>query len=129
MFSETKKTNIAQFLFRWTARALSIATTGVLMLFLFGEKFEVSRVTGKQWVGLLFFPLGITVGLVIAWWKEGLGGAINVGSLAAFYLIYGLLLNEKLGQGWPFAVFAVPGVLFLISWMLSRNRARQLLHT
>ena len=99
------------------------------MLFLFGEKFEVSRVTTKQWVGLLFFPLGITVGLVIAWWKEGLGGAINVGSLAAFYLIYGLLLHEKLGQGWPFAVFAVPGVLFLISGMLSRSRARQLLHT
>lgn len=129
MFSDTKKTNTARFLFHWAARALSIATTGVLMLFLFGEKFEFSKITGKQWVGLLFFPLGITVGLVIAWWKEGLGGAINVGSLAAFYLIYGLLLNEKLGQVWPFAVFAIPGVLFLISWMLSRSHTRQLLHT
>ena len=38
MFSDTKKTNTAQFLIHWTARALSIATTGVLMLFLFGEK-------------------------------------------------------------------------------------------
>ena len=99
------------------------------MLFLFGEKFEVSKVTAQQWVGLLFFPLGITVGLIIAWWKEGLGGAINVGSSAAFYLIYEFLFNEKLGQGWPFAVFAVPGMLFLISWMLSRSRTHQLLHT
>ena len=98
---------------RWTARILSAICLIILLLFIFGESSDWSKVTGKQFVGLLFFPVGLVVGLIIAFWKEFLGGAIAVGSVAAFYVVYGLLLNASLMQGWWFIVFVIPGALFL----------------
>ena len=126
MFSDTKKTNIAQFLFRWTARGLSVLTTLVLLLFLFGEPFPAAKLSAREWTGLLFFPFGIMLGFAVAWWKEAVGAAITILSLAAFYLVYGLLLNGKVG--WLFIVFAVPGFLFLISAMLSRRHQTPAVH-
>ena len=119
MSSNSIKTNFAQYLFRWTARGLSVLTTLVLLLFLFGEPFPAAKLTAREWTGLLFFPFGIMLGFAVAWWKEAVGAAITILSLAAFYLVYGLLLNGKVG--WLFIVFAVPGFLFMISAMLSRR--------
>ncbi|HXI75332.1 MAG TPA: hypothetical protein VNG94_07070 [Pyrinomonadaceae bacterium] len=126
MFSDTKKTNIVQFLFHWTARGLSVLTTLVLLLFLFGEPFPAARLSAREWTGLLFFPFGILLGFAVAWWKEAVGATITILSLAAFYLVYGLLLNGKVG--WLFIVFAVPGFLFLISAMLSRRQQTSTVH-
>jgi hypothetical protein len=119
MSSNSIKTNFTQYLFRWTARGLSVLTTLVLLLFLFGEPFPAAKLSAREWTGLLFFPFGIMLGFGVAWWKEAVGAAITILSLVAFYLVYGLLLNGKVG--WLFIVFAVPGLLFLISAMLSRR--------
>jgi uncharacterized membrane protein len=120
--SARNNSGVALFLIRWSARLLSIASTVLLLMFLSGgEKFEVAKVTASQWLGLIFFPLGVIVGFVIAWWKEGLGGAITIASLLAFYLIYVLLLNGSLSRGVWFLVFAVPGLLFLLSFAISRS--------
>ena len=101
------------FLLRWTARILSVMSVAILLLFIFGEGSHWWNVTLNQMVGLLFFPVGLIVGLIVAWWKEFLGGAIAVGSVAAIYVVYGWLLNGSLAQGWWFLVFAIPGALFL----------------
>ena len=121
MPAQKDRGNVALFLFRWSARLLSIASTGVLLLFLFGEKFEPSKITGRQWLGLIFFPVGIVVGFVVAWWREGLGGAISIASLLVFYLIFVFLMGEGLAEGGWFLVFAVPGFLFLASYAISRS--------
>jgi hypothetical protein len=106
-------------LLRWTARILSLMSTAVLLLFLFGEKFEPSKITATEWLGLTFFPFGIVLGFAIAWWKEGLGGGITVGSLLGFYLIYGWVVRD-VNLGWWFVVFAFPGFIFLACYALSR---------
>ena len=121
MSAHTNNSGVALFLIRWSARLLSIASTVLLLMFLFGEKFEVSKVAASQWLGLIFFPLGVIVGFVVAWWKEGLGGAITIASLLTFYLIFVLLLKGSLSQGVWFLVFAAPGFLFLISFAISRS--------
>lgn len=122
MPAQNNNSGVALFLIRWSARLLSIASTILLLMFLsFGEKFEVSKVTVSQWLGFIFFPLGIIVGFVVAWWKEGLGGAITIASLLAFYLIFVLLLKGSLSQGLWFLAFAVPGFLFLVSFAISRS--------
>jgi hypothetical protein len=120
---------VAIFLFRWSARLLSLASTAMLLLFLFGEKFETSQVTGRQWLALLFFPVGIVVGFAVAWWKEGLGGAITVASLLIFYLIFVFLLRDNLARGGWFLVFALPGFLFLASYAISRARRLHEVHS
>ena len=122
MFTQNHSGRVAMVLFRWSARLLSIASTALLLLFVFGEKFEVSKVTGRQWLAFVFFPLGIVVGFAVAWWKEGLGGGITLVSLLIFYLIFVLLLGGNIARGAWFLVFALPGFLFLAAYAVTRAR-------
>lgn len=105
------------FVLRWIARILSITSVAVLTLFLFGEG-SFSSVTLKEGIGLVFFPFGLIIGLVLAWWKEFIGGAIAVGSILGFYVIYELLISGSWPKGPWFAVFAIPGALFLLYGIL-----------
>ena len=125
MFAQNDSGRVVTVLIRWSARLLSIASTAMLLLFVFGEKFEASKVTGRQWLALVFFPLGIVVGFAVAWWKEALGGGISVVSLLIFYLIFVLLLRGDLARGAWFLVFAIPGFLFLAADAFSRARRPQ----
>jgi len=117
----TAKAHEDRFLFilRWAARILGTISVAVLLLFLFGGSESFSSITLNQAVGLFFFPFGLMIGLVLGWWKEFLGGAIAVGSVVGFYFIYELLINSSWPRGWWFAVFAIPGVLFLLYGILT----------
>jgi len=120
MFS---RKSVVQESVRWTARVLSVFSTVVLMLFLFGERFPVEKITAPQWLGFLLFPVGVVIGFALAWWREGLGGSITVGSLLAFYVVFTTLMHEPLRDGGWFLVFALPGFLFLLSaFMRSSQR-------
>jgi hypothetical protein len=102
---------------RWAARVWSIATIGLVLLLLAGEPFNP---TPAEWLGLLFFPVGICAGMIVAWWREGLGGSITVGSLVVFYMIH-FATAGTLPRGWAWLVFAAPGFLFLLCWHRSRK--------
>lgn len=106
---------------RWVARVSSIAAIGLVILFLMGEPFNPSR---TEWLGLVLFPLGICAGMVVAWWKEGLGGSITVGSLAAFYAVH-FATAGRFPTGWAFLAFAAPGFLFLLSWLVWRRSVKK----
>jgi len=99
---------------RWIARGWSIASIGLILLFFIGEGFAPTRVTPKEWVGLAFFPIGVVLGMLVAWRKESWGGSITVISLLAFYGVYGYFLNGTFPKGWAFAILSVPGILFLM---------------
>jgi hypothetical protein len=108
------------------ARLTSIASITLLLMLFAGEGLHPSRITASEWVGLLFFPVGVVIGMVIAWWKEGVGSLVTVGSLLAFYVVYGYLMRNHLG-GWAFIVFALPGFLFLLHWLLRSAEERHAL--
>ena len=110
------KSESAQLVVRWSARILSIASTLVLLLFLFGEPFNVSRITPKEWAGLALFPFGVVVGFLLAWRKEILGGAITFVCVVTTRLLF----VRTFSHAWPFLVFAFPGSLFIISGLLAR---------
>lgn len=100
------------------------AFTFLLMLFA-GEGLHPSQISTNEWVGLLFFPIGIVIGMAIAWWKEGPGSMITVGSLLGFYVVWGYFMRNHIG-GWWFIVLASPGFMFLLHWLLrgfDRKRA------
>jgi hypothetical protein len=101
---------------RWTARVWSVASLALILAFIVGE--GVNPSSWAEGLGLLLFPLGISVGMVLAWWNEKLGGAITVTSLAAFYLLH-LLTAGVFPEGWGWLVVAAPGFLFLIAWSFS----------
>ena len=120
MFSTRNDWGVPLAVIELLARVGSIASITLLLMLFAGEGLHPSHVTARQWVGLFFFPIGIMIGMVIAWWKEGVGGAITLGSLLAFYLVYGYLMRYHIA-GWAFVVFASPGFLFLLHWLLGRK--------
>ena len=103
---------------RWTARAWALATVGVVLLLSVGEGLYPAGV--GEWIGLVLYPGGVCLGMIVAWWKEGLGGGITVGSLVAFYVLH-VATAGSLPKGWAWLVLAVPGFLFF--WCSKRSRA------
>ena len=108
----------------WVARVGSLVSIGLLLALFIGEGLHPAQVGPREWVGLFFFPVGVVVGMIVAWWKEGLGAAITVASLLAFYVVYGYLFRSHVG-GWAFVTFAAPGFLFLLHWLLLRSGEKQ----
>lgn len=106
---------------RWTARAWTVASIGLILGFIVGEGINPS--TPAESVGLLFFPVGICLGMVLAWWREGLGGSITVGSLLVFYTIHRVTAGT-FPKGWAWLLFSAPGFLFLLCWYWSRKGSR-----
>ena len=105
------------------ARVTSIASITLLVMLFQAEAFHPSDIAPEEWIGLVFFPTGVIVGMIVAWWKEGVGALIALGSLVTFYLVYGYLMSNHIG-GWAFVAFASPALLFLAHWLL-RNANRK----
>ncbi|MFQ6101027.1 MAG: hypothetical protein ACE5OS_07305 [Anaerolineae bacterium] len=110
---------------RWIARLWSIASIGFVLLMFIGsglqEGFNLAQFTFRDLVGLFFFPLGVCLGMILAWRWEGLGGGIAVGSLLAFYAAL-YIADGRFPRGPWFALVAAPGVFFLAHRLLSRGR-------
>lgn len=109
---------------RWIARVWSLLSLALLLAFLIGEGIggPGPTPTPAEWLGLLLFPLGVAVGLVLAWWREEVGGLTALVCLAAFYL-WGLVVRGVFPQGPYFALIAAPGLLFLLSGLLAGRDA------
>ena len=112
--------SIIELSFRWLARLTSIVTLGIVAMFLLAEPFKPWNVRPREWVGFVCFPIGVMLGLIIAWWREGLGAAISLCSLAMFYLVYGWLMGSHVNS-LAFLVFTSPAFLFLIARLISRS--------
>ncbi len=97
---------------RWLARLGSLVSVALLLLFLVGEELHPSQLALAEVVGLLFFPIGVMVGMLLGWRWETLGGAVTVLSLLAFYKVM-YAASGRFPEGIWFALFALPGLLFL----------------
>ncbi len=103
---------------RLVARLWSALSLLFLLAFFVGEWMPPQGI--RDGLALFFFPFGVAVGLVLAWRREGLGGAIAVGSLVAFYLtLYGF--DRRWPRGPYFLLIAAPGLLFMLLAYLERS--------
>lgn len=121
MIAARTERNVKMISLRWIARAGSLLSILLILMFFIGEGFHPNQVRPREWVGLMFFPAGVVGGMIISWWKEGVGAGITLASLLAFYVVYGLLMGSHVG-GWAFVVFASPGFFFLLYWLLSKSK-------
>ena len=119
MTTESNQLNWSLIGLEWIARTASVASITFLVMLFLGEAVNPSEISSQEWVGLIFFPIGVIAGMIIAWRKEAMGGFVTVASLLGFYLVYGYLLRNHIG-GWFFLAFAAPGFLFLLHWFLCR---------
>ena len=118
--------NLALTIVRWIARIWSYIVVAFIMLFVLGYLFESGSGAGTgsmsfgETIAFAFFPIGLTLGLIIAWWKEGLGGIIATGSIIGFHLTM-LVIGGKPDFVLFIELLAVPGPLFIICWLLSKK--------
>lgn len=116
MGTANKSTNTPHLVVRWVARILSIPVIVVFLLMFFGEGFDPAKVKPGEWLMLLFGPFGLVVGMILGWWKEGVGGVITLVSFFA-----AMLVGDYSGSGaGNMLICASPGFLFLLAWILSR---------
>lgn len=115
MYQSNITTNPTRNVIRWTARILSILFIGIYA-FMVSQGIRVSETTPREWLSLLFFPLGASLGMILAWWQEGLGGAITIVSV-----FVSVLVHDASSGGAYMLTCASPGFLFLLSWLLSMS--------
>ena len=115
-------------LIRWIARVMSVLVLIFLLAFLIGEGFmgddPLVMPTVQEWVSLLFFPIGLLIGLGVGWWHELWGGLIGVGAILLFYLI-DILFTGTPPSGFWFILLTVPAMLFLILGLINRTRSNK----
>jgi hypothetical protein len=110
---------------RWTARVLGVAFVGIVLLFFVGEGFNPLRLTAQEAIMMALFWTALA-GLLVGWRREGLGGALTVGSLAVFAVLE-WLKTGTVRQLVPFALIGLPGLLFLCcaAWSGGRGKGAQ----
>lgn len=84
MFDSRSDLGLPLALIELLARIGSVASITLLVLLFMGDAIRPSEISSNEWAGLVFFPIGVMIGMVIAWWKEGVGSVITVASLVGF---------------------------------------------
>jgi hypothetical protein len=108
------------FALRWIARIGSLLSAFCVVAAAIGGNGGMPTI--NEAVGLLLFPIGVLAGFAIAWWCEGLGGAVTIGSVIAFYVWHGGV-QGRMPSGPYFAILAAPGLLFLLGYLVDRSKS------
>jgi hypothetical protein len=99
---------------RWAGRL----TSALVLSFLVLSATEPARTPSTtQLVGLLFFPVILSVGLLLAWWREDIGALVATVGLLGFY-VWSRASGGHFARGPWFFVCWSPTLLFLASWLL-----------
>jgi len=93
---------------------MSLAVLGFILLFLVGEGMPpISTLS-------MCFPFGVMFGLIVAWFFEGIGAAISIASVAAFYAVHYFCCGG-IPAGPFFLISALPSAFFLVSRFLRKR--------
>lgn len=107
---------------RWSARIVGVFLVGFFLLFLVAHAVDADGIPRLTLVegSLMLCMLTSLAGMVVLWFREGLGGLMTLVGIGAFYAIDTVATGTMPG-GWIFPLYFVPGVLSLIAWAASRN--------
>ena len=102
---------------KWIARAGGMLVGLFFLVFAIGEGFSYGAVypTAYEWVLVLFVPLGLIAGIVVAWWKEGLGALIIAGSVVMFNIAETALFPDEMHFGFTFWGLLILAVVNLVA--------------
>lgn len=112
MFNRTNITSISAI--KTIARFWSALSIALILLFFFGEGIKIFELTLKEIAGLILFPVGLSLGFIIAWKREIFGSLISLISVILFTIL--------MGASWFVFVLALPAVLFLLYGFISAEK-------
>jgi len=104
---------------RWTARISGTLLVAFTLFFVIASLIDSMKRNNES-----PFAWGIALsGLILALWKEGMGGFISVGSFIIMYILnlFNTEASVRAGALPVFLIFSVPSILYLIYWKLMRD--------
>jgi hypothetical protein len=116
---------------RWTARISGTLLVAFTLFFVIASFMDsMNRNNGSPLASfstliiIIFIIWGIALtGLILALWKEGMGGVISLGSFILMYFLnlFNTEASVRAGALPVFLIFSVPSILYLIYWKLMRD--------
>ena len=70
----------------------------------------------EEWLLMLFFPIGMALGYLLAWRWTPVGGAISLGCIVIF-----LLAEDQADQAGVMAILGAPAIALIISGLVARH--------
>ena len=111
---------------RWAARIFGTLLVIFGLFFFIGSMIEGAQNQGsglETYNIIVFAVVGIGfAALILAWWKEGLGGIIAFISILIFNLLAALSPVEGSRYLPMLLIPLIPSILFLLYWLLKRIR-------
>ncbi len=106
---------------RWFARIVGTVLVLFFLLMVLGYIIEPQG-TGKitlTEIPLIIGMLAMLLGIIIAWFREGIGAFINIGGFLLFFASE--LITNKGYNTWFIVAYPAIGLLFLLCWWQSRK--------
>lgn len=117
---------------RWTARIVGTLLVLLTILIGVGQMLESYNRDGAvaldtfdtlMIITFVFWIVGLA-GLILALWKEGLGG---IGSLLSFIIFIFLLgINPKSNFIYGLFIYLIPSVLYVYCWWLTKKTSNKI---
>lgn len=106
--------------FQRVIRGWSTISIAFLLLFFIGHILNPEGLPNfKEFIAMLFFPVGVVIGLVLTWRNELIGALVTTVCVTLFYFALYCLGGRFVGGPFPL-LLAAPGILIL---------AKKLYHT
>lgn len=108
----------------WAARILGSLSICFTLFMLFAHVFEINEssnwsMSQEEMLTFTFFPVLSLSGLLLAYWKELIGGVVNVSAMMAFFI----LSPNSIGEPIFLIAYLMPGILYMLYGILKyQNR-------
>lgn len=111
---------------RWINRILSTSLVAIFVVFLIGEGIggESAGLTKYEGYMIFFVPVMLSVGIILAWFKEMIGGIIMIGSVIGFNIV-GMLSEGNYALELDFGVAMLFGVVFVFLAIFSHRKVER----
>lgn len=112
MKSRRSVTFIIAQIMRWSARALSVAFIVISAFFVWDTIRKAPGSFGPLALLELVLFAALSLSLIFAWFREGVGGSVCLAILAGFYVVEWILFGEQ-PPALQFVLMAIPALQFL----------------
>lgn len=124
------KHSILKSIVRWTARIIGTLLVIFTLIIGIGESLESLNKSNPEFntfTIILFIVWGAGLaGLILALWKEGLGGIISL----LCFIIFNVLaaINTTPGSSYTYVLllFMIPSMLYLVYWYLEKDSSNEI---